>query len=54
MPARLVSTPDMKRKWSRDRLALMLEEALGSALEVGVIAALMGIVAMLYARGVLG
>ena len=53
MPALLVSTSDMKRNWSKARVLVVLEEALGHALEVGVIAALFGGVAMLYSLGVL-
>jgi hypothetical protein len=53
MPALLVSTSSMKRNWSKARALVVLEEALDHALEVGVIAALFGGVAMLYSLGVL-
>lgn len=43
----------MKRDWSIARARVVLEEALEHALEVGVIAALFGGVAMLYSLGVL-
>ena len=44
----------MKRNWSRARVLWVLEEVLGHALEIGVVAAMFGGVAMLYSLGVLG
>ena len=53
MPARLVSNPGMKRNGLRDKWWPSLEEALAHALEVGVIGAMIGGVAVLYSLGVL-
>ena len=53
MPALLVSNPDMKRNGSRERWSLVLEEAFAHALEIGVVGAMIGGVAVLYSLGVL-
>lgn len=43
----------MKRTWSRERMNGVLEEVLAHALEVGVVGAMIGGVAVLYSLGVL-
>jgi hypothetical protein len=43
----------MKRNWSRAKWSQVLEEALAHALEVGVVGAMIGGVAVLYSLGVL-